>query len=250
MENKLKFQKIIHLKVINSTNLWAWDVYKLEKPFENLVFLADYQTQGQGMSGQKWEARKGENLTFSLLIPQTLTEATDFFWIDQWVLITLYDTLFFFGIKNVKIKWPNDLYIQTKKVAGILIEHRWRGRKTQATVIGIGLNVHQKTWNFLEATSLAHWTDQILDRQEILTFFLQKMEENFPNTLEKKQNLHQQYLNYLWFYQNYQNYQISEDQSVKTLKIIDVLSNGELVAVDKNNQKYHYKYKELKPLFE
>lgn len=109
----------------------------------NLTFVfSDFQTEGKGRHGRKWVSTNGANLLFSFLIKDpNLVKRFDT--LSLFVAVSLKEFLTNFGLKNVTIKWPNDVYVDGKKIAGILLEGINKGNSLKAIVIGIGLNVNQ-----------------------------------------------------------------------------------------------------------
>ena len=130
---------VIHFKEIDSTNSYLKNTYKL---LDNFTFAsADYQSKGKGRENRVWESEPGENLMFSLLIKdKKLIEVSSYLSIYTAVIIA--EVLEAYEVKNVSIKWPNDVIINDKKVCGILLE----GQVPEYVVIGCGLNVNQKVF--------------------------------------------------------------------------------------------------------
>ena len=131
--------KQIHFDEINSTNTYLKNTYRL---LDNFTFVsADYQSNGKGRNDRTWTSEKGENLMFSFLIKDELL-------IKQSPIISLLSavevakSIETYEIKGVSIKWPNDVFINDKKVCGILAE----GQLPHYMVVGVGINVNQKTF--------------------------------------------------------------------------------------------------------
>lgn len=128
---------IIHFNEIDSTNNYLKNSYKL---LDNFTFVTtDYQSSGKGRNDRLWTSKKGENLMFSLLIKDTslLKKYSALSIISAAEVAILLES---YGIKNVSIKWPNDVYVNDEKICGILLE----GQILEYLVIGVGLNVNQK----------------------------------------------------------------------------------------------------------
>jgi BirA family biotin operon repressor/biotin-[acetyl-CoA-carboxylase] ligase len=132
--------KIIHkhFEVITSTNDWAKRNLKAYSMESLLVVSADTQTAGRGQYGRKWLSPKNENLYVSF----------GFFLEEEWDSLTLTHLLARSASRQIKekglachLKWPNDLMIAGKKIAGILCETQLFG-SVWGIVIGIGLNVN------------------------------------------------------------------------------------------------------------
>ena len=153
------------------------------------LVLADEQSSGRGRLGRQWIAEKGTNLLFSLLIrphidpsfigvlPLCVGESVAAA-VQSKVLI------------DVETKWPNDLLMRGRKVCGILIESVWKGQRLDAVIVGIGVNVNQRTFSSeLEATSLALETGRDIDRLALLADILDRLRwlesDGFMNVREK-----------------------------------------------------------------
>lgn len=127
---------VIHFKKINSTNAYVKENYKT---LENFTFVSsEEQTSGKGRLDRKWISPKGENLLFSILIKdKKIIEKFNSLSIGTATLVARFLELL--GIKNVSVKWPNDVYVNDNKICGILLE----GNVEEYIVIGVGLNVNQ-----------------------------------------------------------------------------------------------------------
>ena len=206
---------IIHFDEIDSTNSYLKNSYKL---LDNFTFVtASYQSSGKGRNDRVWTSNKGENLMFSLLIKdKPLLKKYSALSIVSAVEIAM--LLESYGVKNVFIKWPNDVYVNDKKICGILLE----GQILEYLVIGVGLNVNQKQFpNDLRrpATSLFLECDKEFD--------LSKIEKALFNSIVSDlMNLNEDY--FLNYFRNH-NYLLN--------KQVRVLVNeepfiGEVVGVD------------------
>ena len=122
-----------------------------EVPAGTLVW-AHTQTAGYGRKGTPWHATPGESLTFSFLVSPSETIDT----LTVRAALAVYDTVAPYLHEKAFLKWPNDLWTPTGKLAGILTEAVWRGSKLLFACIGIGINVYQRSFPpFLRATSIA-----------------------------------------------------------------------------------------------
>jgi BirA family biotin operon repressor/biotin-[acetyl-CoA-carboxylase] ligase len=142
-------RQVIVYRKTDSTNRRA-----LEHPGqEGLAFLADEQTAGRGTQGRVWTAAPGASVLLSVLVhpPEALRRAVI---LTAWAAVSVQDTLGARGVTS-RIKWPNDVLVGGRKIAGILTEVR-----REAVIVGIGLNVQQTASDWKEAglpmaTSLA-----------------------------------------------------------------------------------------------
>ena len=130
---------VVKFKQIDSTNNYLKNSYKLLNNFTFVV--TDYQTNGKGRNDRVWSSEEGQNLMFSFLIKdQDLLKKFSALSIISAVEVA--KLLEDYQIKDVSIKWPNDVLIGDKKVCGILLE----GQILEYLVVGIGLNVNQKVF--------------------------------------------------------------------------------------------------------
>lgn len=142
---------------------------------EGLVILAEEQTAGRGRLGRKWSAPPGTAILLSIVLfpPREIAQPEALVCLSS---VAVVDALREWGISPVEIKWPNDLYIDGKKVGGILVE---RGA---GTVIGIGLNVHtipQIEDHVPPATRLVDHAAQFLDRSQLVHTLLTRLDKRY-----------------------------------------------------------------------
>lgn len=154
---------------------------------EGTLVVTEYQTQGRGRLGRGWFAKKGESLTFSLLLrPPIEPEMCPSLGLLAALLVAF--TLEEFGFSPI-LKWPNDLYLQGKKVAGVLLESSMELDRIEWVVVGIGLNVNVS--GFPEelqnrATSLFLETRKLIKRWQLLRLFLSFLGREYPRFLTEK----------------------------------------------------------------
>lgn len=164
-------QNIIVLKEVDSTNNYAKQLIA-DKVEEGTVVLAQYQNAGKGQQGNFWESTAGKNLLFSLILYPNFLAAGKQFYISKVVSLALVNILKK-ELENVTIKWPNDIYIGEKKVAGILVENSIKGSLLDSSIIGIGLNLNQETFtsDAPNPVSLKQITGKSYDVQLVLNEF-------------------------------------------------------------------------------
>lgn len=143
------------------------------------VVTADYQTNGKGQRGNSWQSERGQNLLFSLFVTSQRLQ------IEETYLLTLTAGLAIAELVEeltqspyVKLKWPNDVYVKDRKIAGILIETSLK-KQLEYAIIGIGLNVNQSHFSISTATSLKMESDKSFGRSEVLQRLLEIYDEFF-----------------------------------------------------------------------
>ncbi|MDO9153210.1 MAG: biotin--[acetyl-CoA-carboxylase] ligase [Paludibacter sp.] len=131
-----------YIKQTTSTNIFLRDLMNNKSLTEGFVVYTDFQLSGKGQSGNSWESEPKKNLLFSILLYPHHIDIEEQFIISQIVSNAIWNVLSDY-CKEVKIKWPNDIYVNDGKIAGILIENSLCGQTINNTMIGIGLNVNQ-----------------------------------------------------------------------------------------------------------
>ncbi|MCR4859246.1 MAG: biotin--[acetyl-CoA-carboxylase] ligase [Bacteroidales bacterium] len=140
------------------------------------VVAAVEQTAGRGQGSHSWFASPGANLTFSVLYRfegvYTLL-AADALLITQVTTLALLDYLRLHGVR-ARIKWPNDIWVDERKICGILIENTLEGSRVRESIVGIGLNVNETAWppELPNPVSLLELTGRSYDiRREMLLLY-------------------------------------------------------------------------------
>ena len=138
-----KKHDIIWLEEVESTNRYAKE-HISER--DNLsVVAAAYQSAGKGQGDHKWHAKPGENMLISIVLKNTGIRPAEQGKISDMAAQSVVELLESHGI-DAWIKPPNDIWVDTKKICGILIEHSLRGNHISWSIIGIGLNVNQTSF--------------------------------------------------------------------------------------------------------
>lgn len=132
-----------HLDVTDSTNTRAFEWAEEGAPHGALV-IAEEQTSGRGRAGRTWLGRRGEGLLFSVVLRPRFDPGTTQL-VTQGIGVAVAEALAGFPPLNPRLKWPNDVWLDGRKVAGILVESRGLGTEEEVIVAGIGINTHWRT---------------------------------------------------------------------------------------------------------
>jgi BirA family biotin operon repressor/biotin-[acetyl-CoA-carboxylase] ligase len=159
---------IIKIKEIDSTNHWLKEQSNKQFLDEGTTVVAEYQTAGKGPRGNRWDSEAGKNITCSLLLYPDFLPVKQHFLLSKVVALGIKDAAEQY-IRPVHIKWPNDIYYQNRKIAGILIENEITGQTIGKSIVGIGLNVNQE--QFSDAAPNAVSIKQILGERKNVTRF-------------------------------------------------------------------------------
>lgn len=162
-----KFGRIIHrLSDVDSTNNYASNLLQRNLAENGTAIVADFQTAGKGQRGNNWLAQRGLNLTCSFIyFPDNLSLNHQFL-LNCWVALSVSDVLTSFKIPN-SIKWPNDIYVGQKKIAGILIETSSMSENITSVIVGVGINVNQVVHEEERAVSMIHIKHESTDINEL-----------------------------------------------------------------------------------
>lgn len=168
--------KAIYLDEVDSTNRYLLE-YQPAEGEDTTICVADFQTAGRGCGSNSWESERGKNLLFSLLIHPTDIEAREQFHISMAISLAICDAMLSYGMKDVSVKWPNDIYWKDKKLCGILIENRLSGTFIRDSIIGIGLNVNQDVFlsDAPNPVSMRQILGREFNRDEVLRRILAKL---------------------------------------------------------------------------
>ena len=145
--------RIIKLDATDSTNSFLRQLSTSEVLTDFTIVVANNQTSGRGQMGAVWESESGKNLTASVFVDVSFLKLESHFFISIITSLALIKTLNQFSIPNLKIKWPNDILSENKKIGGVLIENVVKQNALQSSIIGLGLNVNQINFQDLPKAS-------------------------------------------------------------------------------------------------
>src|SRR6266404_114280 len=145
---------------------------------EGLVLFAEHQTAGRGQRGNRWESAAGKGLWFSILLRPKI-EINDSAQLTIWAIEAIADIIRTELSLEPAIKLPNDIQVQGRKVAGVLVEMRAQEKAPHLAIVGVGINVNQSMEDFPpelqdRATSLAMALQGRVDRQKFAVAVLRK----------------------------------------------------------------------------
>lgn len=130
---------------LSSTNDYCWELLSDKSLPDGTVVWTTFQTQGKGQRGKSWLAEEGKSLTFSIVFKPKVNVSQQYF-LNKAISLGVCEGITLLEL-NSKIKWPNDIYIDDKKLAGVLIENSLRGSLLQEIVVGVGVNVNQEEFS-------------------------------------------------------------------------------------------------------
>lgn len=232
-----------HFPEIGSTNEQAKSLLAKSNPIEGTVISAGFQTGGKGQMGSRWESEKNQNILTSIIIYPEYLPLENTFLLNIAISLALKDVVSKY-FEPTKIKWPNDIYANNKKLGGILIQNTIVGHQIQSTIVGIGLNINQLKFpkHLPKATSLALETqsEYVLDslRLEIYAAIDYRL-----NQLKSRQTalLEREYIASLLNIDEIASYERENGELFEGI-IRNVMPNGQLlIEVDGQNELFGLK---------
>lgn len=239
---------IIHIDQTGSTNNYATSQIRENGIKNKTVFLAYNQTSGRGQQNNHWESEPGKNLTFSIFLKPQFLDIARQFMLSKVVCLGLVALLSEF-VNNVKIKWPNDIYIGDKKICGILIENAVMKGQINQSIIGVGLNVNQTVFlsdapnpvSLKQLTGKEYNIDELLDKLIVhFEHFYQKLEAGLYEEIDKL------FLDKLYRLNEYHPFR--DKKHKYTGKITGVNEIGQLQIKEKTGEVHEYHFKEVEYL--
>ena len=246
----------IKLDEVDSTNNYLRHLEATDDSHMILV-TAEFQTAGRGSDTNRWESAKGENLLFSLRVMPSNLPVSRMFALSEAAALAVRDALNTFlpptppkGGRGVCVKWPNDIYYEDSKVAGILIENDLQGAKVLRSTIGIGININQRRFlsDAPNPRSLVDIVGHDIERRFVLELFMESfthyMQQLDGGSEEQLDALHESYKKHLYRLGEEHGYTDKDGTFCATL--IDVEPSGHLILQDTEGKRRRYAFKEVK----
>jgi len=194
--------KIIRKETLGSTNAYAEKMIASGVAGSPFCVVADRQTSGKGRGNNQWDSEAGENLTFSIVCFPEFLRAEKQFYLNKAVALSVYEFISNLATqKDVAIKWPNDIYIGSKKVAGTLFQTAVQGAIMKNVIIGIGININQEKFpeNLPNPTSVFIETSTKTELVPALNQYLDIFEKYYGWLEEKRfEDIHNHYIKKLY----------------------------------------------------
>jgi BirA family biotin operon repressor/biotin-[acetyl-CoA-carboxylase] ligase len=242
-------QNAIFLPQVESTNSYATALLKNVNLSEGTVIYTTDQTKGRGQRGNSWISGPGLNLAVSYVLRPTFLPIDKLFYMYIISALAVHDVMA--EILNssqfdIKIKWPNDILVNSKKIAGILNENILNNAIASATVVGIGLNINQEDFEGIDnATSLRSLSGRTFDTDSVLKT-LHKHLENYYLKLKNKQFESILKAYYAFFYKIDQSLPFSVNDSIQNFTVKGINEKGLLDLKDAKGDHHYFDIKQIK----
>ncbi len=239
--------KLIILDSVDSTNVYAFSLMKNNCVEEGTIIITKQQKSGKGLGENHWESEPHKNLTFSIILKPEFLTVNDQFILNKAISLGIFDYVrSVVQPAKVSIKWPNDIYVDEHKIAGILIETVIQGDQLVHAIVGIGLNVNQTVFHSDAPNPISLLMIMNKEFDLDLCFFdlLECIEFRY---LQLKQNrnedINQNYINQLFLYRQPAKYCTKDEVFVAT--IIGVSEEGMLILEKENGDIKKFGFKEI-----
>ncbi len=240
----------LHFETIDSTNDFALELVSKTNPIEGTVVTSDFQSLGKGQYGRVWHGMAHQNIAASIILYPTFLLPSEQFYLSKAIALGVKTFVEKKGIANVSIKWPNDIYIDNKKTAGILIQNILTGSNYKVAIAGIGINVLQTDFD----PQITNPTSMILnglsenstldDLYESLFLELEIYYQLLKNRNFTK--IDELYNGALWNKNHIVVYE--QDGQRKSAKLLNVGDDGKLEMEDEMGKKMKFHHGEIKIL--
>ena len=235
-----------HFDQLDSTNAYLQRM-QTEDDIRGWVVSTDEQTAGKGMGSNGWESENGKNLTFSMALDMGFLPAERQFLLSKTVALGIIEVLdVLWTAKKLSIKWPNDLYYENRKLAGILINSTIKANMMDISIVGVGLNVNQtqfQDWP-THPISLKMITGKDYDLKPLLDQIVDSVYEKVSILKATPNAIEEAYLQRLYRYHTWADYEVGD--KIKRLFMTGIDAFGRLQLVDDKNVPYCFDIKEIK----
>ena len=252
--------KITRFKTLDSTNAYLQNLLDEGNDIIGNIVVTDYQTSGKGQGKNVWESEDGKNLLFSIALDMSFLRAENQFVLTQMVSVAMINVLKkYLPEDSLFIKWPNDIYFNDNKIAGILIKNEIKGMMLGTSIIGIGLNVNQTVFdkNLPNPISMKMITGKDYDLEEILSaisYQLSAISNDVNETTRQRDNeifdkvqssefRVQSYTKCMYRYKQWAFYE--HEGVIKEMMIVGYDRFGRLVLKEKNDREVVCDLKEI-----
>lgn len=178
--------EVIHLEEVNSTNLFAKE--NVENLADKTIIHADKQTSGRGRLSREWVDFGEGNVFMTFVLKPSDTFNEIYSNLTQYLSVVLSKVLEEYGVEP-QIKWPNDVFVSNRKIAGILCETVMQGTQFKGLALGIGINLtaEEKDFETIDkpVTSLNIAIGRVVDKNEFIRKLSDKFFANYDKFLEK-----------------------------------------------------------------
>lgn len=227
MITKVIGSEIIPFGELGSTNQYLADLCREKDLSNGSVVTAEFQLAGRGQDTNTWYSSAGRNILMSIYLQTAFIRTENQFILNKFISLGILDYLKEIvdpEIHPLRVKWPNDIYIGSRKAGGILIQNQVQGEFMEHSIIGIGLNINEESFpeEIPNPVSLYQITGKRSDIVENLKNLLTTLDHRYRQlVLGYHESLHTEYIESLFRYESRHKYRIKEGIIHGTIKGID-----------------------------
>ena len=233
---------VMDFESVDSTNNYMKSKLVSNRLKDGLLVRTKKQHSGRGQQGNVWESGVDENLLFSFVVYPSFLNIERQFVLSKAISLAVVDFVSQYA-ENVCVKWPNDIYVNDKKIAGILIENTIKGLKISSSVIGVGININQENFSkdLPNPVSLAMLCKKEFDNNELMASLIEKLNVWYNKLLLKQEKLiDKQYIDKLYRFNELHDYIV--DGEIITAKITGIDADGRLIVkIGDGQRKFAFK---------
>lgn len=238
--------EVLYFEELESTNSYLKQA-DADQIYHGTVCLTDHQTKGRGQYERNWVSSPGKNLTFTIAFMPSRAERLHVLTLAcARAAVELIENR---SDDQAFIKWPNDIVMNGKKVAGILTETVFSGNNLDRVLVGIGFNVNQKKFGKSlkeSATSLRLETGSDFDREQLLADYMGLIEYYYRqwhrNETELLKSINQKIIGYgEWIALS-----VNGDDYSDKYKLLGVNERGELAVINKESEVETFSYEQIR----
>jgi len=245
-------QYCIKLDKTDSTNSYLTSLLSEKKLPEGAIALTHDQKKGRGQRGTIWESEAGKNLTLSIFLKPIFLMPDEQFVLSKAVALGVSEFIVgclspFGGGEgvDVSIKWPNDIYIGNKKVAGILIENSVSGNSLSQSIVGTGINVNQEKFSaeLPNPTSLKLIVGKEFNLEDCFEQLCFCIEKRYLQLRSHPKEIDSDYLKNLYRFEKWADYNY-KGEPIKA-KITGITKIGKLILEKENRENLECEMKDM-----
>ncbi len=238
---------LIELERVESTNAFAAEMIQTKQVAQGTVVWAHDQYGGRGQNNNRWISEPGMNLTFSIILhPRFLTPDRQFL-LNKAISLGILDYVRRYCIMHPVscIKWPNDIYLDNRKLGGILISHRIMSPFLDSSIIGIGININQEVFlpGLPNPVSLKQVTGRDTDLRMALSDVCSRIGDRYSSLEKGDEAIETDYREALLGYGVWREYRAGEIRFEGRLEGVDAL--GRLLIKTRAKGSMAFNHKEI-----
>lgn len=236
-------KKIIKLDQVDSTNNYTSKLAADDTTVEGTVVSTAFQTQGRGQVKNSWESEPYKNILLSILFCPVFLPVQHQFMLSKIVALGVRDLLSLYT-EGVTIKWPNDIYVGNKKIAGILIENSIMGHTIGSSIAGIGINVNQSAFHSdaPNPVSLFQLTGKIMDTDEMVKLLCSAIDKWYGKLRSgEPEMINNTYIEAMYRFGHSALYRDNDGVYTGTISGINEIGQLQITAANGQLKTYHFK---------